>query len=101
MILTVPRPSAANRRPPAPAPLPAQFPAELWSADDPESALSATVVVPCVPFEWPAPTGEAEPARRAMSPPPEPTRAGEVPWADRRMADRVPVRPGARAEVRR
>lgn len=32
---------------------------------------------------------------------PEPDLSGDVPWADRRLADRLPVRPGSRTEIRR
>lgn len=108
MILTVPRPSAVSHRPPAPAPIRDRFPPELWSAgEQTEPGLSATIPIACAPFEWPAPKGEAAPARPAPNPPlqpvprPRPVRTGEVPWADRRMADRLDVRAGARAEVRR
>ena len=105
MILTVPSPSAATRRPPAPAPIRECFPAEMWSAaDETEASLSATIPMTCAPFDWPAPAGRADPAANPLPAPVEPPRPvskREIPWADRRMADRRPVRLGSRAEIRR
>jgi hypothetical protein len=79
--------------------------------DDTDPGAEATIAMCCPPFEWldpdigvapaPPPAGEQQEVRdRRPAVAPVPARV-EVPWADRRMADRLPVRPGARAEIRR
>src|SRR5947209_4886893 len=111
MIDSAPAPIHAPPRKSIPGAAPAGSPVPPRPADeDTDAAPEATLPTWCPPFEWPDPDSGvalARPAAPPEPPRPQPTAAApvpgrtHVPWADRRMADRLPVRPGARAEIRR
>lgn len=91
-----PAPAPAPSRMFAPGDSPTSPPGPLPAADKgTDAGEEATLAMWCPPIVWDDLEGEL-----AVASPPAPTRV-EVPWADRRMADRLPVRRGCRAEVRR
>jgi len=73
----------------------------------PDTGEGATIATWCPPFEWrdlESELASAPPASSPAQPPTAPAQVpagGDTPWADRRLADRVPVRRGSRAEIRR
>jgi hypothetical protein len=83
----------------------------LAADNDTDSGEEATIAMWCPPIDWRDLEISVAPARPGLSPPPgtsapppaaAPARERvEIPWANRRMSDRLPARRGARVEVRR
>lgn len=114
MIDSVPASSIAESRTPRAGTPSAGAPQTMLAADnDTDSGEEATIATWCPPIDWNDLEISVAPARPGLGPPPgtsalpHPPAAApareriEVPWANRRMSDRLPARRGARVEVRR
>ena len=98
---TAPRSPTPSHPAAQPGAAPGRLPPGLRPADDSDWDLAPTIPISCAPFEWPGPAGDTAAAHPTLTPPPASAARRDIPWADRRLADRLPVRPGARAEIHR
>jgi hypothetical protein len=105
MIDSVPASSIAASRTSSAGTPGACAPETVLAADnDTDAGEGATIAMWCPPIDWRDLEISVAPARPGLSPPPAAAPARErveIPWANRRMSDRLQARRGSRAEVRR